>query len=145
MASTSTPWSIPYPVGTDRVMDGDNAMQAIADRLHLLLNQNITKAAVSTATTPIGTWTAGGSMVYFRAGWTQLFIDTVKASWGAAEGVLTIPSGYRPTLFNVYGAVIVRDTGAITGVYASVDGALRTLVAGSGGGLIGYLIWPQPT
>lgn len=31
-AQTAT-YAIPYPVGTDRVMDGDNAMQAIAERV----------------------------------------------------------------------------------------------------------------
>lgn len=31
--------AIPYPVGTDRVMDGDNAMQAIAERVEALLEQ----------------------------------------------------------------------------------------------------------
>lgn len=31
--ATPAPNSIPYPIGTDRVMDGDNAMQAIAERV----------------------------------------------------------------------------------------------------------------
>lgn len=37
MGSQTTSWAIPYPVGTDRVMDGDNAIQALAERLDLLL------------------------------------------------------------------------------------------------------------
>lgn len=35
--ATTPVYAIPYPVGTDRVMDGDNAMQAIADRVEAIL------------------------------------------------------------------------------------------------------------
>lgn len=38
MATTPT-YAIPYPIGTDRVMDGDNAMQAIAERVEAILSQ----------------------------------------------------------------------------------------------------------
>jgi hypothetical protein len=38
MGSTTPKFAIPYPVGTDRVMDGDNAMQAIAERVEALLS-----------------------------------------------------------------------------------------------------------
>lgn len=34
--ATTPKLNIPYPVGTDRVMDGDNAMQAIAERVETL-------------------------------------------------------------------------------------------------------------
>lgn len=37
MGSSTNIFSLPYPTGTDRVMDGDNAIQALADRLELLL------------------------------------------------------------------------------------------------------------
>lgn len=37
MGSQTTTWALPFPVGTDRVMDGDNAMQALAERVDLLL------------------------------------------------------------------------------------------------------------
>lgn len=37
MGSTTPSLAIPYPVGTDRVMDGDNAMQSLAERVDLLL------------------------------------------------------------------------------------------------------------
>lgn len=30
---TPAPWSLPYPTGTDRVMDGDNAIQALAEKV----------------------------------------------------------------------------------------------------------------
>lgn len=33
MGGTTTTLKLPYPTGTDRVMDGDNAMQALAERV----------------------------------------------------------------------------------------------------------------
>lgn len=57
-ASTPTPWLIPYPVGTDRVADGDNAMQAIAERVALISNalpRGLIGTAVAGASTPSGT------------------------------------------------------------------------------------------
>lgn len=41
--------AIPYPVGTDRVMDGDNAMQAIAERVEARLPYGIVGYAENTA------------------------------------------------------------------------------------------------
>lgn len=37
MGSTTPVLKLPYPVGTDRVMDGDNAMQALAERIEARL------------------------------------------------------------------------------------------------------------
>lgn len=36
--TTAAPWTIPYPTGTDRVADGDNAMQALAERVAVISN-----------------------------------------------------------------------------------------------------------
>lgn len=63
MASTAR--GFPYPVGTDRVMDGDNAIQALAqavnDKLgNLAIGQlPITPSAADTATTVAVTFPAG--------------------------------------------------------------------------------------
>ena len=35
--ATTPAYALPYPVGTDRVMDGDNAIQALAERVEALL------------------------------------------------------------------------------------------------------------
>lgn len=40
MAGATTKYVIPYPTGLDSVTDGDNAMQAIAERLDLLLGEH---------------------------------------------------------------------------------------------------------
>lgn len=34
--TTAAPWLMPYPTGTDRVADGDNAIQSLAERVHAL-------------------------------------------------------------------------------------------------------------
>lgn len=58
MGSATTTFAVPYPVGTDRVMDGDNAMQAMAERLDLLLGG---AGGASSGTMPVnapGIWQA---------------------------------------------------------------------------------------
>jgi hypothetical protein len=55
MTATTSKYVIPYPTGTDDVRDGENAMQAIADRVDLLLGEtgtdSITPSAANTTTT----------------------------------------------------------------------------------------------
>jgi len=46
MGSQTPKFAFPYPVGTDRVMDGDNAMQALAEKVEALLGT--TRSAVMT-------------------------------------------------------------------------------------------------
>lgn len=40
MGSTTTKYAFPYPIGTDRVMDGDNAIQALAQRVEDVMAGN---------------------------------------------------------------------------------------------------------
>jgi hypothetical protein len=59
----STPNQLPYPTGTDRVMDGDNAMQALAESIRVwgtsvLLNLATTPTANVVITFPAGLFTA---------------------------------------------------------------------------------------
>lgn len=51
MPSATPTYAIPYPVGTDRVMDGDNAMQAIAERVELVWQFYYTEITVASGTT----------------------------------------------------------------------------------------------
>jgi hypothetical protein len=37
MGATTPKYAFPYPVGTDRVMDGDNAIQALAERVEAVM------------------------------------------------------------------------------------------------------------
>lgn len=41
MGATTPIFALPYPTGTDRVMDGDNAIQALAEKVELLLGPAI--------------------------------------------------------------------------------------------------------
>ena len=59
--TTPAPWSIPYPVGTDRVADGDNAMQAIAERVAAICNL-LPRGLVQTHYAA-GSWTIGDSVI----------------------------------------------------------------------------------
>lgn len=51
MPSTTPKFAFPYPVGTDRVTDGDNAIQALAERVETILGTTrvsvVTKGPVS--------------------------------------------------------------------------------------------------
>lgn len=65
MANTAKGW--PYPIGTDRVADGDNAIKAVADRLELRLGSGIAAGSVSIPCPTVGT--AGTVTVTFPAGY----------------------------------------------------------------------------
>ena len=51
MGSTTPAMKLPYPVGTDRVMDGDNAIQALAERIELVYPRG--PLGMVTRTTPL--------------------------------------------------------------------------------------------
>ena len=51
MAGQTTTLKIPYPTGTDRVADGDNAMQAIAERIEARMPLGVLGRAVFTVAT----------------------------------------------------------------------------------------------
>ena len=64
----NTPKGIPYPIGTDRVMDGDNAMQAIAEKVDALLpvtvRGSLTTDASGYATVPHGQATTPTAAIF---------------------------------------------------------------------------------
>jgi L-aminopeptidase/D-esterase-like protein len=82
----------PYPIGTDRVMDGDNAIQALAEAID-------TKAGVAAA--GVGTVTVGGSggsgtaAITFPAGLFSA-VPTVVANSQVGD-----PSKYPGSCLNV--------------------------------------------
>lgn len=49
MAGQTTSLKIPYPTGTDRVADGDNAMQALAERIEARMPWGVLGRAASAA------------------------------------------------------------------------------------------------
>lgn len=95
---------LPYPVGTDRVMDGDNAMQALAEAVDskaLLSGDsgNLTPAAAGfTASAAI---TGLGGIVRRRNGvvsvnLTFTLVSALSAGDVANTLVATIPAGWVP-------------------------------------------------
>ena len=62
----STAHGYPYPVGTDRVADGDNAIQALAEKVEANLVGGVWSAAVTVNLT--ATATGANQVVTFPAG-----------------------------------------------------------------------------
>lgn len=61
-----TPGGFPYPVGTDRVMDGDDAIKALAEALDPRTVKAIATGSITVATT--GTPATGSVTVTFPVG-----------------------------------------------------------------------------
>lgn len=91
MSGTTTPLAYPYPTGTDRVMDGDNAIQALAEALD---NDLAVGASQNLA---LGANLSGTITLYRRAG-TAFLNYNLTATAALANGAVltTIPAGLRP-------------------------------------------------
>lgn len=49
----TTTWGLPYPVGTDKVVDGDNAIKALAEAVEVRYNHGIIQCAQAIVTTNV--------------------------------------------------------------------------------------------
>lgn len=87
MAGTTARWQIPYPTGTDRVMDGDNAMQAIAERIDVLLPPPGSLVPYAGSTAPSGWLLAQGQEVS-RTTYAALW-SAIGPAYGAGDGSTT--------------------------------------------------------
>lgn len=141
--TTTAPWSIPYPTGTDRVADGDNAIQAVADRVTLLLGQSLNGAPLPYTVVPAlaAGWT--GVVLYgMKAGWVSVYVGITRATWGVTEGICTIPAGYRPGLTQ-YSALMAANGAVPIMCSLAIDGGMRVQPASStAGGLYGGFSYP---
>ena len=95
MAGTTAKLAFPYPTGTDRVADGDNAIQALAQKIEDLL--------ASTAWTNMtleNAWTNVDASLYGAAAYRKVGdIVECRGLVGSATttGTLfTLPAGFRP-------------------------------------------------
>ena len=114
MGGTTTPLAFPYPTGTDRVMDGDNAMQALAEKIDDYL------AGASNA--------FPGGVARRRGGTVHVELNHIVGGTTAAGGVLAVlPAGYFPAA-NGYFYGINFTTGAPAPVYVLATG---NIVAGA--------------
>ena len=132
MGST-TPHGLPYPVGTDRIMDGDNAIQALAEAVDTAL----WSGAAPGAPAP-GIWAAAtGTVVcnatslaaqpgtsvqaarYMKIGRTAFFCGEATCTSAVNDAAINLPNGlagvpYRRVFCT--GLMVVMGTG-VTGQY----------------------------
>jgi len=132
MGSQTAKLAIPYPVGTDRVMDGDNAMQAIADKLDALLAgtaswPGVVGDWVSIAYNP-ATCTAGQLQYLRRGGVTYVEFQLTGGPGGvpSGQGLLAsaLPVGFRPAVSCLrlcQGAGVLRGVAMTTGGMLNAD------------------------
>jgi hypothetical protein len=125
MATLTTPaWGLPYPDGAERVMDGDNAMGALA---------TATDAALSRIATPQGVVVTGPVKVGIASGGAAVVLPLDTVSFGAAAWLddpgdrIVIPaSGVADGWFAIEAYVqLDKSAAGLVGVF--------TLEAGAGG------------
>lgn len=140
--TTTAPWSIPYPTGSDRVMDGDNAMQAMAERITVLMESPV-KPAYSVMTMANG-WQPN-VLVVKVSGWVHVHVSAAKASWAGGEIMTTLPAGLRPNYtLSISGWGF--NAGKPVGITMEYAGALKTVLAntayGDSGGIAASFSYP---
>lgn len=116
MGSATTTFAVPYPVGTDRVMDGDNAMQAMAERLDLLLGGAGGASSGSMPANAPGMWqtaagmtictdtslaaTAGSSIsraMWMKIGKTVWYYGAGNSGTGTTSNAISLPNAVAGT------------------------------------------------
>ena len=92
MGGITPVWAIPYPTGTDRVADGDNAMEALAAKVDALLG-----AKVYTGVAMGAGWTGAVAFIV-RSGWVHVRLAGQNPTgWPNNAIVATLPVGARPS------------------------------------------------
>lgn len=132
--TTPAPNLMPYPVGTDRVMDGDNAMQALAERVDTRMGKwtAYTPSIVSGASysSAVANYLRTTDLVTVRARFTMTTFGTNGAPARIAlpinadpewinGGVVSIgrTTGLRQGARHYYGEAVLWDTGT----FAAID------------------------
>jgi hypothetical protein len=130
---------IPYPTGTDRVADGDNSMQAIAERIEAIQHPGTTVAPTSILSGLI----VQNSGAYRRGGFCCLWLNlgAPAAGVGVNTGLVTVPVGYRPP-HDVFGVVNVGANFATIIVAAAGHIACTSMAIPPSGGLYGVITYP---
>jgi hypothetical protein len=148
----NTPGGLPYPLGTDKVVDGDDAIHALATWLDPTQNKLTFLYGASPG------WAQGGGYLVRVGGMWVLQVDTSNLNAGGlAAGFVnvgTVPAGARPTPGGAYGVVGMYQNGGYSLLYAGVDTAGLLLVwlsaavppaAVAGIILRGQVSWPVKT
>jgi len=93
MGGTTTPLAFPYPTGTDRVADGDNAIQALAEKVDDYFVGTSAVVALNPGFDSVGNGlyvVRRGAMVYLNV---QLHCNTTV---GPGYSFAFIPAAYLP-------------------------------------------------
>lgn len=114
---TTARLAIPYPAGTDRVMDGDNAMQTIAETLDDLSKTGVPyRMATGIATVAISSATQGQQAVTFPVG--RFTVTPIIIAWTWSWPSATLASARTSGSASANGfTVVVNTSTAVTGSY----------------------------
>lgn len=118
---------LPYPLATDTVATVDDSIKALADKLD--------GPADNTAGATGSGWT-GTATYYYRSGLVVVVMNFGKASWAGAETMMTLPVGFRPVVGS-YLQGIGLNSGASVSVLIETTGAIKSVTAGTSGGILG--------
>lgn len=120
MGGTTPIMALPYPTGTDRVADGDNAIQALAERVEAI------EAGGWIAMTLMGGWSQygppGEPAAYRKVGDRVEVRGFIRSDNGSAAGnwVWSIPAPYRPAYEFNSGVFAVTNTNAFRGMRVAI-------------------------
>lgn len=124
MAGVTVPLGFPYPTGTDRVADGDNAIQALAEAV----DDSI--AGIDAAPTPGSGITIGNTRVYLRGRAVVLRIEGLATpAVGGGTLLLTVPAAYRVAAGVKFFNLIINSVGATAWCELRDTGGLHCNVA----------------
>ena len=141
MGGTTPISALPYPTGTDRVADGDNAIQALATALDEAAASSAGAGIVPGASVTIG---AGG---VWRRGKLGVFsMDTwqTSAQLAALATICTLPAGYRPLAATRFLFMNTANTTVGLGI-VNPSGIIQTaLLIPTGAFLNGTVTFPMP-
>jgi len=91
VGDTTAVYDFPYPVGTDRVRDGDNAIQALAESVEAVLLPGLVPTGVVVpfvgAGAPTG-WLLAQGQAVSRTAYATLF-GVISTTYGAGDGSTT--------------------------------------------------------
>lgn len=87
-----TPGGLPYPLGTDKVVDGDNAIRALAEATEARIG-----IKSKTTLVPLAGWSSGAPCTLFvRGGWAMLNAR-VDGAANAGDNMFQLPAAAIPS------------------------------------------------
>jgi hypothetical protein len=123
MPSSTPKLAIPYPIGTDLLADGDNAIQALAERVEALLSPTWTALPFGSGWSTLGGQQACEYTKIF--GWLYFRGHANSSSTGA--NICTLPVGFRVAANQYFSVTYWNGSGLVTGQLAlNTAGQLNT-------------------